>query len=124
MISALTRVTSRRVWFVPHFGVWGAPDWSDVDYLAVEEIDSVKSVMFDRVSIGESTQSVKFCDLIDRRGNSLPDSIANPVVVARPRTSDAVFVVGEETSEGFKIARSSASSGPVTVDLMIIELGQ
>lgn len=124
MISALTRVTSRRVWFVPHFVVWGAPDWSDLEYLTVEEIDSVKSVLFDSVSIGESTQSVKFCDLIDQRGNNLPASITKPAVMTRARSCDQVFVVGDETSEGFKMARSSEASGPVRVDLMIIELGQ
>jgi len=123
MFSALTRVTARRVWFVPHFGVWGAPDWGDIKYLAIEETESVKSVLFGSVSIGDCTQTVLFEDLIDHRGNPLPATLDNPCVMVRPRTGDRVFVAGDETPSGFKIARTDDGYDPVTVDLLVMELG-
>jgi len=123
MFSALSRITARRIWFVPHFGVWGAPDWGDLKYLVIEETEAMKSVLFGSVSIGDCTQTVLFEDLIDHRGNPLPATINNPCVMIRPRSEAAVFVVGDESPAGFKIARSDDGYDSVTVDLVVMELG-
>ncbi|UCE25535.1 MAG: hypothetical protein JSU74_05670 [Candidatus Zixiibacteriota bacterium] len=124
MLTALSKVTSHRIWFVPRLSVWGAPEWSRLDLTMIEEVDSVQSVLFNSVGVGDSSQSVVFADLTDIRGNRLPNIIANPRVMMRPIGEEAVFIEGEETGEGFKIARSAGASGPVTVDLLIIELGE
>ncbi len=123
MHSAISKVTSHRIWFVPRLSVWGAPEWSRLDFTLIEEVESVQSVLFDSVGVGDSSQSVAFADLTDIRGNRLPTTINKPRVLLRPTGEDAVFIEGEETSEGFKIARSAGASGPVTVDLLVIELG-
>lgn len=123
MLTALDKVTSRRIWFVPNFSVWGTAGWGDVDYLVLERVGSVNSILYGTASIGQAAQEVSFADLSDHRGNQLPSSIDAARVLLRPRSADAVFVVGNESSTGFKVARDSASAGPVTVDLMIIELG-
>lgn len=123
MHSALTRATSRRVWFVPRLAVWGAPDWGDVKYLAIEETESVKSILFGSVGIGDCSQPVRFADLVDHRGNRLPTAMENPCVLIRSRSGNAVFLVGDETANGFKIACADGVSDPVTVDLLVVELG-
>ena len=124
MHSTLSRVTSRRMWFVPRLSVWGSAEWYAVDYLAIEEIDSTKSILFDKIGIGDSSQSVAFQELTDFRGNRLPSTINNPRVLIRPKDSFAAFVVGDETNQGFKVAASPEASGTVPVDLIIIEMGE
>ncbi|UCG60697.1 MAG: hypothetical protein JSV52_10210 [Candidatus Zixiibacteriota bacterium] len=124
MLSTLSRITSRRVWFVPRFSVWGSPVWNEVDFLAMEEVDSTKSILYGGIGIGESTQTVSFADLVDFRGNNLPPMITNPKVLVRARSSDSVFIVGDETSTEFRIARAPDAVGPVVVDLTVIEMGE
>ena len=124
MLSTLSRVTSRRIWFVPRFSVWGSAQLCTIDYLSIEEADSVKSVFFNRVGVGDSSQSVLYENLVDFRGNHLPATIKNPRVVIRPRSTDVAFVVGDETGSGFSIAASATAAGPVPVDLIVIEMGE
>ena len=62
-------------------------------------------------------------DLSDHRGNQLPDALDAARVIVRPRGTETAFIVGGESSSGFKIARDPDAVGPVTVDLMIIERG-
>lgn len=64
-----------------------------------------------------------FSDLTDHRGNQLPSTIASPRVIIRPRSSDTAFVISEESETNFKIARDPDASGPVTVDLLVVEMG-
>ena len=123
MLSTISRVTSRRIWFVPKLSVWGTPEWGEINLLMVEEIESVKSILFHGVNVGDNSQSVLYRDLIDHRGNRLPETINNARVLVRSKSDDNVFVVGEESDSGFKIARSPEATGPVSVDLIIIELG-
>jgi hypothetical protein len=123
MLSTLSKLTSHRIWFVPQYSVWGVAVWSQVDLLMLEEVASVKTIFFNSVAMGESSQSVLFSDLIDFRGNCLPALIHNPRVLLRATGEHSVFVVGGETSQGFKIARSAEAPGPIKVDLMIVELG-
>jgi len=123
MISGLERVTAKRVWFVPDFEVWGLPPSGEHDYLAVEMIDGALSIYFDRCHLGEADQEVIFASLIDHRGNHLPEDIKSPRVIPRPSNSQPAFIVGRETSHSFTIARDSSSGSTVTVDLLIVEMG-
>ena len=124
MNNGLNNLKSRRMWVVPDFVVWGLSGLGQIDYLAVEEVDSAKSVSFGSVGIGDTAQSVSFSNMTDVRGNQLPASINRALVTARPRNESPVFVIGTETSSGFKIARDPNAPGPVTVDLIITELGE
>ena len=124
MNNGLVQLTSHRIWHIPNFNVWGVQNLGEIEYLNLEQVDSTKSVAFGSVSIGDSSQSVSFAGLTDRRGNSLPANITKALVIARPLSDRQVFMVGTETSTGFKIARDSKSNKPVTTDLIIIELGE
>jgi hypothetical protein len=114
---------THRSWFVPDFSVWGLPSLGEHDFLALEKVDSTWSVYYGSASIGESDQEVLFSQLTDHRGNSLPSSLKSPRVFPRPKGSETAFVVGTEASDRFKIARDPETNGPVTVDLLVVEMG-
>ena len=124
MNNGLVQLTAHRIWHVINFNVWGVQNLGEIEYLNLEQVDATKSVAFGSINIGDSSQSVSFAGLTDRRGNSLPANIAKPLVIARSLSDRQVFMVGTETSTGFKIARDSKSNKPVTTDLIIIELGE
>jgi hypothetical protein len=122
-MSGLHSVTARRAWFVPDFSVWGQPSLGEQEYLGLEKVDDTWSVYYGTVSIGQSIQEVAFDQLTDHRGNQLPGSINAPRVFVRPKSSQAAFVIGQESADRFKIAREAEADGPVSVDLWIIEVG-
>jgi len=124
MNNGLVQLTSHRIWHVLNFNVWGVQNLGEIEYLNLEQVDAIKSVAFGSINIGDSSQSVIFAGLTDRRGNLLPANITKALVIARPLSDRQVFIVGTETSAGFKIARDSKSNKPVTTDLIIIELGE
>ena len=124
MNYGLLSIKSRRAWLVREFVVWGLPGLGDMEYLALQTADGAKSIHFGSVNIGDASQSVSFANLQDVRGANLPAAITRPVVIPRARSGDNVFIVGDESSTSFKIARDSSATGPVTVDLFVVELGQ
>jgi hypothetical protein len=124
MLSGLEKVKSHRMWFVPGFVVWGLPGLEDAEYLVFEETPSASSLFFAETEIGDMGQLVAYSQLTDHRGNSLPGTISAPKVFPRARGTEPVFIVGEENTESFRIGRDSETSGPVTVDLLIIEMGE
>ena len=122
-MQSLTYLRGRRLWVVRDFAVWGLPDDAEILYLGVEDVNSVGRLMFGSSSIGGTSQNVTYSDLVDWRGNNLPDNISAPRVLFRPRSPRNVHLVGEESSTGFRVARDPASPGPITVDLFIFETG-
>ncbi len=123
MLSALSQVNTRRMWFVPRLSVWGTSGWGEIDYLVIEQVDETDSILFGTVGMGDSSQLVMFEELMDFRGNALPATIKNPRVLVRPKGEQTAFIVGDELTSGFKIARQVDAGGPVTVDLLVVELG-
>ncbi|MEW6050830.1 MAG: hypothetical protein AB1644_07195 [Candidatus Zixiibacteriota bacterium] len=123
MMTALEKITSRRAWFVQDFVVWGVQGLGAIEFLALEQIDSTSSVLYGAADVGGGAQTVAFADLVDHRGNSLPQTIKSPRVIPRARTQNAVYVVAAESPEQFVIARDPNAAGPVMTDLMIIEMG-
>ena len=124
MNAGLTKLNSRRMWVVPSFVVWGLSGLGEVEFLSIEQVDSTKTVSFGSAGIGDTTQPVIFANLTDVRGNFLPATIKRPLVTARSQNQSQVYVVGNETNFGFKIVRDPDANGPVTVDLIITELGE
>lgn len=124
MNDGLNTLKSRRMWLVPDFVVWGLSGLGEIEYLNVENVEGTKSILFGSAGIGDTSQLVTFASLTDVRGNFLPASIKRPLVTARSHNEAQVFVVGSETNSGFKIARDADASEPVTVDLIITELGE
>jgi len=122
-MTGLELVTARRIWFVPDLTVWGQPSLGEHDYLALENTNGTTSAYHGTVSLCRQDQQVRFDTLTDHRGNTLPASISAPRIIPRSRGIEPVFIVGRESTESFRIARESSDPAPVTVDLLIIELG-
>ncbi len=124
MIPAFLTLSGMRVWYVPEVKVWGTESWGGLDMLMVENSNGQRSLMYHSVDIGGSTQEMLFSELRDFRGNLLPESITNPRVVVCPRSAFAAFPVGHASNRSFRIARDLVASGPVTVDLLVLEMGK
>ena len=123
MLPGLEKVKSHRVWFVPGFAVWGLAGWSEIEFVTLEQVGSDVSALFGAVDVGDNAQQVAFSDLTDHRGSQLPSTISMPRILIRPKTNETAFIVGDESNESFKIARDPDSAGPVTVDLLVVEMG-
>lgn len=119
----LAEVAARRMWFVPDFAVWGLPNMGELEFVTLEQVGATKTILYGSCGIGDSSQDVSFSDLVDFRGNELPATIDYPRVFLRSHSSDDVFIVGSESATMFKVAREANSSGPVSVDLLIVEMG-
>jgi hypothetical protein len=123
MLTGYHLATARRLWFIPDFVVWGLPSLGDLEFLTHETVDGTASVHFGSASIGDSQQVVHYHDLTDHRGNALPQTLNQARVLPRARGARQAYVVAEESGDSFRIARPSDSDGPVTTDLLILELG-
>lgn len=115
---------TKRSWYIPNLNVYGTIGWGEFEYLLAENVNSVISVLFDAVSIGDNSQQILYSNLIDHKGNYLPQSLVNPKIIVKQKSDNTAYIVGEESSTGFKIVRSEQSSNPVSVDLYIIEMGE
>ncbi len=121
--SSLNYLRGRRIWFVPEYVVWGVPASAEIPLVTVETVNGTQRIFYSAAQVGGSDQSVLYTELTDHRGNSLPANIKEPKALPMSKSAENIFIVGREYETGFKIARDSASAGPVTVDLLIMELG-
>lgn len=122
-MNSLLYLQSRRLWTVPQVTVWGTSGETRLRYLTVEAIDGTDRILAGNIAVGASYQDIFFSDLYDHRGNRLPETIRTPRVIIRPRSPYQVYLVGEESDNGFLIARESDAPGPIIVDLLILETG-
>ncbi len=123
MISGIEQVVARRIWFVPGFSVWGVPGLDEIELLTVEHTAAGNAVGFSAVTVEGASQEVLYADLIDHRGNQLPANLASPRVIPRSHEASAVLVVGTESPASFRIARDPNAVGPLTADLLVLEMG-
>jgi len=122
-VNSLPLITAKRTWFVPDLVVWGLPSLGDHDYLSLESTSSGSTVCFGSASLSEASQTVIFGQLRDHRGNLLPSALTSPRVLIRTHSEGSAFVVGKETSTGFKVARDPDSASAMVVDLLVVEFG-
>lgn len=122
-MDSLTYLRGRRLWVIRDYAVWGVTEGMRVNYLCVEEANNAGRILFGEAGIGETEQDVIFTELTDFRGNRLPDKIASPKVVVGPRSQYPVYIVGNESDSGFRIARDPSAPGAVHADLFIYEMG-
>jgi len=119
---SLNYLRGRRLWVVRNFQVWGTSGEAGFYYLGVENVYSIKRVMFGQSGVGGTAQDVLFSELTDFRGNWLPANIKSPKVIVRFRSPYGAYLIGDESNLGFRIIRDSSSAGPVNVDFFIFEM--
>ncbi len=122
-MNSLMYLRGRRMWVVRDYIVWGLKDDAEVLYFGVETVNSVGRLMFGSSIIGGLEQKVNFVDLVDGKGNNLPATINAPRIIFRPRGKYNVFLIGDESATGFRVARDPSAPGPVTADLFVFEMG-
>lgn len=122
-MTALERVTARRIWFVPGVTVYGSATGAEFGVLLSEMINGQRAVYYQSILTGDDIQRIRFDSLTDHRGNRLPAEISVPRVIPRSRSEQPVFVTSIESNESFTIARPGTAQRPVTADLLIVELG-
>lgn len=122
-MHGLSDIAVKRTWMIPDFSVWGVPGFGETDLLIIEKVGSQSSIYFGSFDIGGSEQEIRFDSLVDHRGNSLPSTLASPLVIPRSKGPVTPFVVGRESTVGFKIARSTNTAATVQTDLLVVEIG-
>ena len=122
-MDSLSYLRGRRMWAAPDFVVWGQTSEISINYIELASVDGSSRIMFNEANVGQSGQGVEFQNIIDSRGNSLPASILQPKVIIQSKSQFQAFLLGREFSTGFRIARETSASEPITVDLLIIEMG-
>ena len=123
MNMTLAYLKSRRAWLVESYKVWGTESEADLYLATMEKVDSEHRIGLWHVALGGYRQEVKFTDLVDKRGNHLPQEINQPAVIVIPRESSTAYVKAVAGNSGFIIAKSEGSKATVMVDLMIFETG-
>lgn len=124
MNTTLAYLRSRRAWLVENIAVWGTDQDAAIHMAAIEQVGSDVRLGWWAVSLGGQFQDIAFADLTDNRGNSLPDTINNPVVIIIPKAKTGAFVKVINGDSGFTIARNDDDASPVPVDFMIFEMGR
>lgn len=122
-MDSLSYLRGRRMWAAPDFVVWGQSSEISIYYIELASVGGSSRIMFNQGNVGQSGQGVEFKNIVDSRGNSLPVSISQPKVIIQSKSQYQAFLLGKEYSSGFRIARETSASEPVTVDLLIIEMG-
>ena len=122
-MTGFALANTKRSWYIPNLNVYGTAGWGEFEYLLTENINSIISVLFNTTSIGDNSQSIAYQDLIDHNGNNLPSSLKNPKVIIKQKSNDTAYIIGDESSTGFKIVRSGETTKPIPVDLYIVEMG-
>ena len=123
MNSTLAYLRGRRAWAVGNLSVWGADDELEIYGAIVETFNGEQRVGFKRIGLGGWRQEIQFSDLIDRRGNNLPQEIKQPVIVVLPRSAQGAHIKTVLGGAGFVIARSNDQSATTSVDLLVFETG-
>jgi hypothetical protein len=121
MNVTLDYLTSNRKWLIRDFSVWGDSGIFDAAIIATESLGS-KNIVFLRELLGGRAQIVEYSDLVDHRGNQLPESIINPAVIVIPKNQTSAFLAGSPGESSFRISKPPGESPDPVVDLLIMEM--
>jgi hypothetical protein len=123
MLDTLAYLRGRRIWLIRDFVVWGSLSAHQFSFLLTMTDQAQKRIMFLTVPLGGEMQKINFSDLVDFRGNHLPEKLVNPKVIPLQKTTVGAVVVGREDSETFSIAKLSSGESNALCDLIVIEVG-
>ena len=122
MMQTLNYLKSKRIWAVPGVSVYGTLGAAELLLLRSEITPTTKRIIFETAVLGGVEQVMYYQDLVDFRGNKLPQKLKSPKVVVLQKSAAGVVVVGSESEEVFRLAKVFGSDNAL-VDLLIIEMG-
>jgi len=123
MNDTLAYLRGHRMWLVRDFLVWGTLSAYEFSFLITENDQTNRRILFVSTPLGGDHQKVNFSELVDFRGNNLPEIIENPKVAVFSKSSVGVVVVGQEDSDSFSIAKTKLVESHGLCDLLIFEVG-
>ncbi len=121
MNLTLAHLTGRRAWFVPAISVWGNLTAETVEVMATETDDNATRVVFQQFTLAGQAQEITFSSLTDHRGNALPASIDQPLVIPIAKNAVGVAILGRPSSVSFRAGKIAIAAADGIVDLWIIE---
>ncbi len=124
MNQTLGYLLGKRMWWIGGLNVWGELAATTPKFLISESDAGGFRILRASYSLGGMTQDVRFGELVDVKGNLLPSIINRPRVVPISRGATSAVIQGEAQADSFRIAKANATSAPVLVDLLIIEMGE
>jgi len=107
---------------VPGIAVYGSLGAVELLLLRSEITPSSKRVIFETTVLGGVEQVLFYKDLVDFRGNQLPQRLKSPKVIVLQKSAVFAVVVGSEGEELFRLAKVSGTENTL-VDLLIVEMG-
>ena len=122
MSTTIDYLKSNRKWLVRDYVVWGDNGTFEADMVVTEFVSGDERVVFNHEFTGETAQTVNFKDLVDHRGNQLPENIHNPEVILIPRNPIGSFILGSIGEKSFRISKDSNQLSNSLVDLLIMEM--
>jgi hypothetical protein len=122
MSVTIDYLKSNRKWLVRNFVAWGDSGTFEVDMMMTEFVPGDERIVLNREFTGETAQTVFFKDLVDHRGNQLPEKINNPEVIPIPRNPVGSYILGNVGEKSFRISKDSLQMSNSLVDLLIMEM--
>jgi hypothetical protein len=122
MSETLNYLKSKRIWAVPGVSVFGTLGAVELLLLRTESTPSAKRIIFETAVLGGVEQVLFYKDLVDFRGNQLPQKLKSPKVIVLQKSAVFAIVAGSEGEEVFRLAKTSGTENAV-VDLLIVEMG-
>ncbi len=122
MNTTIDYLKSNRKWLVRNFVVWGDNGTFEADMIMTEFVSGDERIVFSHEFTGETAQKVNFKNLIDHRGNQLPEKIVNPEIILIPRNPVTSFILGNVGEKSFRISKDSNQLSNSLVDLLIMEM--
>lgn len=107
---------------MPGIAVYGSLGAVELLLLRSEITPSSKRVIFETTVLGGVEQVLFYKDLVDFRGNQLPQRLKSPKVIVLQKSAVFAVVVGSEGEELFRLAKVSGTENTL-VDLLIVEMG-
>ena len=107
---------------MPGVAVYGSLGAVELLLLRTEITPNTMRIIFETAVLGGVEQVLFYKDLVDFRGNQLPQKLKSPKVIVLQKSAVFAVVAGMESEELFRIAKISGSDNAL-VDLLIVEMG-
>ncbi|UCE65311.1 MAG: hypothetical protein JSU85_10595 [Candidatus Zixiibacteriota bacterium] len=122
MNTTIDYLKSNRKWLVRDYVVWGDNGTFEADMIMTEFVSGDERIVFNHEFTGQTAQTVIYNDLVDHRGNQLPEKIVNPEIILIPKNPIRSFILGSVGEKSFCISKDSNQLSNSLVDLLIMEM--
>ncbi len=123
MSTTLSQLLGKKMWWVSGVNVWGTISAFEPHFVVTESEGASKRIVHAQVALGGTVQQLNYGNLVDVKGNKLPEQLTNPRVLPLAKGGIPVVVQGSEGDKSFALAKATPTTQVAAVDLLIIEMG-